>query len=98
MRTLTITILAASSLLLGCGNTNETQTPAQDIREQPGQGTAAAEGSALAERAARIGVPLALAESWEQLGVHIGESGVVYADECPVSRKVRIPAGIKIVC
>lgn len=98
MRTHIITMLAAGSLLFGCGNTNETQTPDQGKREQPGQGTAAAQGSSLAERAARIGVPLALAESWEQLGVHIGESGVVYADECPVSRKVKIPAGIKIVC
>jgi len=92
MRTLTITILAAGSLLLGCGNTNETQTPTQVEREQPER------GSSLEERAARIGVPLALAESWEKSGVHIGDGGVVYADECPVSRKVKIPAGVKIIC
>lgn len=92
MRTLTITILAAGSLLLGCSNMNEPQTSTQEEHEQPEQ------GSSLEERAARIGVPLALAESWEKSGVHIGDGGVVYADECPVSRKVKIPAGIKIIC
>jgi len=92
MRTRTITILAAGSLLLGCSNMKETQTLTQEERGQPEQ------GSSLEERAAGIGVPLTLAESWEKLGVHISDGGVVYADECPVSRKVKIPAGVKIIC
>lgn len=98
MRTLTITVLAASSLLFGCSTENTTQTIEPGVKNPSGQTATDDPGSSLSERAARIGVPLALAESWAQSGVHIGESGVVYADECPVSRKVKIPAGIKIVC
>lgn len=52
----------------------------------------------LSDKAAKAGVPVALAEVWELEGVHIADNGSVYSTTCPVSRKVRIPSGISIRC
>lgn len=56
------------------------------------------QGSSLAEKAGKAGIPVALAEAWEREGVHIADNGSVYSDTCPVSRKVHLPAGVTIRC
>lgn len=94
----TLTSLTVVCLLMGCGGSNAPQSSNLDSTILTESSTNEVRGSSLEERAELIGVPLALAESWEQVGVYIGESGLVYAEECQVISRVKIPAGIKIVC
>lgn len=56
------------------------------------------QASTLADKAAKAGVPVALAEAWEREGVHIADNGSVYSDTCPASRKLHIPPGVTIRC
>lgn len=101
VRGLLVAVVGSAMLLSGCGEAAEKTNDAEtaSVTETPGRtNTGAAQLLPLAERAERAKVSLEIAQTWEKQGVYIANSGLVYATECPVSRSVRIPAGVRIVC